>query len=149
MVAQGMREPMPSADEPGWHTINAGSHLTMMFHPNRQLAGREQDGNVRRTIVVALAGQEEQSLRFDPFDLDPHYHIRPVRGEGQIPLEVAEGQNPLEATLAWFERQPYRFRDLLGKAENVEVAMLVTNVSLANAAHQIRWLNDNYERVAA
>jgi hypothetical protein len=46
-----------------------------MFHPNRQLLGREQDGIERPSIVVAVAGKREQALRFDPFSVGSHYHI--------------------------------------------------------------------------
>ena len=51
----------------GWHQINAGPHLHVMFHPNRQLRGREVDGIERPSIVVAVVGKCEQALRFDPF----------------------------------------------------------------------------------
>jgi hypothetical protein len=91
---QRMQQTMPE-DGGGWHQVEAGPHLHVMFHPNRQLLGREQDGIERPSIVVAVAGKREQALRFDPFSVGSHYHIRPsVRGR-QIPLWVEEGQKPL------------------------------------------------------
>ena len=58
-------------DGGGWHRINAGPHLHVMFHPNRQLLGREADGVLRKSIVVAVVGKSEQALRFDPFPVAP------------------------------------------------------------------------------
>ncbi len=42
-------------DGNGWHQIQAGPHLHVMFHPDRKLLGRE-DGIERPSIVVAVAG---------------------------------------------------------------------------------------------
>jgi hypothetical protein len=42
---QRMQQTMPE-DGGGWHQINAGPHLHVMFHPNRRLLGREADGIV-------------------------------------------------------------------------------------------------------
>ena len=102
-----IQQTMPE-DGGGWHQINAGPHLHVMFHPNRQLLGREADGVERPSIVVAVAGKREQALRFDPFSMGSHYHIRPGLA-GQIPLGVTEGQSPLDAALAFFQK-PLRFR---------------------------------------
>src|SRR6201988_4218728 len=90
---QRMQQTMPE-DGGGWHHVNAGPHLHIMFHPNRQLLGRESDEIVRPSIVVAVAGKREQALRFDPFSVGSHYHIRPGLAD-QIPLPVAEGQSSL------------------------------------------------------
>src|SRR6516162_10359422 len=136
---QRMQQTMPE-DGGGWHNVNAGPHLHIMFHPNRQLLGREPDEIVRPSIVVAVAGKREQALRFDPFSMGAHYHIRPGLA-AQIPLPVAEGQTPLDATLAFFER-PLRFRGLLALAEEDEVAVQLRDEELRNAANQIRVLND-------
>jgi len=134
-----MQATMPE-DGGGWRQINAGPYLHVMFHPNRQLLGREQDGVVRTSIVVAVAGKREQALRFDPFSMGSHYHIRPsVRGR-QLPLWVEEGQQPLEIALAFFEK-PLRFRGLLAQAEEDEVASRLNDADLASAARQIRELN--------
>jgi len=40
---QRMQQTMPE-DGDGWHQINAGPHLHIMFHPNRQLLGRWRAG---------------------------------------------------------------------------------------------------------
>jgi hypothetical protein len=60
------QQTMPE-DRTGWHQINAGPHLEVLFHPNRRPGGREPDQIVRPSIVVAVAGKREQALRFDPF----------------------------------------------------------------------------------
>ena len=133
---QRMQQTMPE-DGDGWHQINAGPHLHIMFHPNRQLLGRESDGIVRRSIVVAVAGKREQALRFDPFSVGSHYHIRPTFRGRQIPLWVEEGQKPLEVALKFFEK-PLRFRGLLAQAEEDEVALRLDDADLARAARQIR-----------
>src|SRR5215467_7801388 len=52
-------------DRSGWHQIDAGAQLKVMFHPNRRLACREPDQIERPSIVVAVAGNREQALRFD------------------------------------------------------------------------------------
>src|SRR6202047_1781170 len=135
---QRMQQTMPE-DGGGWHHVNAGAHLHIMFHPNRQLLGREPDNIERPSIVVAVAGKREQALRFDPFSMGSHYHIRPGLAE-QIPLPVAEGQSPLDATLAFFEK-PLRFRGLLALAEEDEVASQLRDEELKNAARQIRALS--------
>jgi len=108
-----------------------------MFHPNRQLLGREPDDIERPSIVVAVAGKREQALRFDPFSVGSHYHIRPSRRGRQIPLWVEEGQKPLDLALAFFEK-PLRFRGLLAQAEEDEVASQLNDADLAGAARQIR-----------
>jgi hypothetical protein len=102
-----MQQTMPE-DRSGWHQIDAGPRLEILFHPDRRPAGREPDEIKRTSIVVAVAGKREQALRFDPFSMGAHYHIRPGLA-AQIPLPVAEGQSPLDATLAFFEK-PLRFR---------------------------------------
>jgi len=112
---QRAQQTMPE-DGGGWHRIDAGPHLHMMFHPNRQLLGREADGVLRKSIVVAVTGKREQALRFDPFSVGSHYHIRPSLRGRQIPLWVEEGQKPLEVALKFFE-MPLRFRGLLAQAE--------------------------------
>ena len=114
-----MPQTMPE-DGGGWHRINAGPHLHVMFHPNRQLAGREPDDIERPSIVVAVAGKPEQALRFDPFSAGSHYHIRPSLRGRQIPLWVEQGQKPLDVALAFFEK-PLRFRGLLAQAEQLVV----------------------------
>src|SRR5215475_14736587 len=133
---QRMQQTMPE-DGGGWHRINAGPHLHMMFHPNRHLLGREPDGVLRKSIVVAVAGKPEQALRFDPFSVVSHYHIRPSLRGRQIPLWVEEGQKPLDVALAFFEK-PLRFRGLLAQAEEREAASLVDDADLIRAARQIR-----------
>jgi hypothetical protein len=133
-----MQQTMPE-DRNGWHQIDAGPHLEVLFHPNRLPGGREPDQIERPSIVVAVAGKREQALRFDPFSMGAHYHIRPGLAE-QIPLPVAEGQSPLDATMAFFEK-PLRFRGLLALAEEDEVASQLRNEELNNAASQIRALS--------
>jgi hypothetical protein len=133
-----MQQSMPE-DRSGWHRIDAGPHLEILFHPDRRLAGREPDQVKRPSIVVAVAGKCEQALRFDPFSMGAHYHIRPGLAE-QIPLPLAEGQNPLDAVLAFFEK-PLRFRGLVALAEEDEVASQLRDDELKNAAGQIRGLS--------
>src|SRR6267378_1188285 len=133
-----MHQTMPE-DRSGWHQIDAGPHLEVLFHPDRRPAGREADQIERPSIVVAVAGKREQALRFDPFSMGAHYHIRPGLAE-QIPLLLAEGQSPLDATMAFFEK-PLRFRGLLALAEEDEVASQLRNEELKNAASEIRALS--------
>ena len=133
---QRMQQTMPE-DGDGWHQVKAGPHLHIMFHPNRQLLGREPDGVLRKSIVVAVTGKREQALRFDPFSVGSHYHIRPNFRGRQIPLWVEEGQKPLEVALRFFEK-PLRFRGLLAQAEEDEVASKLDDADLARAARQIR-----------
>ena len=127
-------------DGGGWHRINARPHLHIMFHPNRQLLGREPDGVLRKSIVVAVTGKSEQALRFDPFSAGSHYHIRPTFRGRQIPLWVEEGQKPLDVALRFFEK-PLRFRGLLAQAEEDEVASKLDDADLTRAARQIRELD--------
>ena len=143
MSEQPQPERVPATmpeDGGGWHQINAGPHLHVMFHPNRQLLGREPDGVLRKSIVVAVTGKREQALRFDPFSAGSHYHIRPTFRGRQIPLWVEEGQKPLEVALKFFEK-PLRFRGLLAQAEEDDVASRLDDVDLARAARQIRELD--------
>ena len=135
---QRMQQTMPE-DGAGWHQVGAGPHLHIMFHPNRQLLGREADGIERPSIVVAVAGKREQALRFDPFSAGSHYHIRPSLRGRQIPLWVEEGQKPLDVALEFFEK-PLRFRGLLAQAEEDAVALRLDDAALASAARRIREL---------
>jgi hypothetical protein len=134
-------------DKSGWHRIDAGQHLDVLFHPDRRLAGREADQIRRPSIVVAVTGKREQALRFDPFSMGAHYHIRPGLAE-QIPLPLAEGQTPLEATMAFFEK-PLRFRGLLALAEEDDIASRLRDDELKNAAAQIRALSAAHTEAAA
>ena len=145
MQGPRMQQTMPE-DRSGWHQIDAGPHLEVLFHPDRRLAGRD-DQIERPSIVVAVAGKREQALRFDPFSMGAHYHIRPGLAE-QIPLPVAEGQSPLDATLGFFEK-PLRFRGLLALAEEDEVASQLRDDELKNAASQIRALSAAAHKGAA
>jgi hypothetical protein len=135
---QRARQIMPE-EGGGWHHVNAGPHLRVMFHPNRQLLGREPDDIERPSIVVAVVGEREQALRFDPFSVGSHYHIRPSQRGKQIPLWVEEGQKPLDVVLAFFEK-PLRFRGVLAQAEEDDVASQLEDADLASAARQIREL---------
>ncbi|MGA8550247.1 MAG: hypothetical protein WB678_08425 [Stellaceae bacterium] len=139
-----MQQKMPE-DRSGWQQIDAGPHLEILFHPDRRLAGRE-DQITRPSIVVAVAGKGEQALRFDPFSMGAHYHIRPGLAE-QIPLPLAEGQAPLEATMAFFEK-PLRFRGLLALAEEDDVAARLRDEELKDAAGQIRALSAAHKGAA-
>ena len=130
-----MQQTMPE-DRSGWHLINAGRHIEILFHPDRRPVGREPDQIERPSIVVAVAGKREQALRFDPFSMGAHYHIRPGLAD-QIPLPMAEGQSPLDATMAFFEK-PLRFRGLLALAEEDAAASQLRDEELKNAASQIR-----------
>ena len=141
-----MQQPMPE-DRSGWHQIDAGPSLEILFHPDRRLAGREPDEVKRPSIVVAVTGKREQALRFDPFSMGAHYHIRPGLAP-QIPLPVADGQSPLDAILAFFEK-PLRFRGLLALAEEDEVASGLRDEELRNAASQIRALSSAAHQDAA
>ena len=141
------QQTMPE-DGGGWHQVNAGPHLHIMFHPNRQLLGREPDDIVRKSIVVAVAGKREQALRFDPFSMGSHYHIRPSLRGRQLPLWVEEGQKPLDVALAFFEK-PLRFRGLLSQAEERNAASLVDDADLSRAARQIRELDAAAHKPAA
>lgn len=133
-----IQQTMPE-DRSGWHRIDAGPYVEVLFHPDRRLAGREPDQIRRPSIVVAVVGKSQQALRFDPFSMGAHYHIRPGLA-AQIPLPLAEGQTPLDATMAFFEK-PLRFRGLLALAEEDTVASQLRDEELKNAASQIRALN--------
>jgi hypothetical protein len=125
-----IQQAMPE-DRSGGHQIDAGPYLEILFHPDRRSADREPDQIGRPSIMVAVAGKREQALRFDPFSMGAHYHIRPGLAE-QIPLPVAEAQTPLDATLQFFEK-PLRFRGLLALAEEDEVASLLRDEGLKSA----------------
>ena len=133
-----IQQTMPE-DRSGWYQIDAGPHLEVLFHPNRRLVGREPDQIERPSIVVSVVGKREQALRFDPFSIGAHFHIRPGLAE-RIPLPLADSQNPLDATMAFFER-PLRFRGLLALAEEDGVAAQLRDEELKNAASQIRRLS--------
>lgn len=141
---KGQREAMPEEGD-GWVRIEAGSRLDVLYHPER--LGHD-DGILRKSIDVALRGKREQALRFDPFSVGAHYHIGPVPGEGQIPLPIADGQTPLEASLVFFE-DGMRFRQLLADAEKDDNAGDgVTDADLARAAEQIRSVDAEHQATA-
>lgn len=127
-------------DRDGWHQIDAGAKLEILFHPDRRLRDREPDNIVRPSIVVAVAGKREQALRFDPFSMGAHYHIRPGLAP-QILLPLADQQRPLDAVLAFFEK-PLRFRGLLALAEEDDVAAQLSDDELRNAGRQIRAISN-------
>ncbi len=141
---QPMQQPMPDGE--GWHEIDTGPHLRMMFHPNRR--GRMADEIERPSIVVALAGQQTQLIRLDPFSQGAHYHIRPTPGGRQLPLDVNDGQTPLAAALSFLD-EPDRFRGLLAAAEAADVAARVQDAELRSAAQQIRSIEAAAGRVPA
>src|SRR5436305_6026916 len=116
--------------------MNAGQPVVVLIHPILRAGGRDPDQIIRHSIVVAVAGNREQALRFDPFSMGAHYHIRPGLAE-QIPLPIKEGQSPLDAAMAFFEK-PLRFRGLLALAEEDDVASGLRDEELKSAASQIR-----------
>ncbi|MDO8407671.1 MAG: hypothetical protein Q7S95_00330 [bacterium] len=135
MTTDRPRDTMP-VGEPGYHTIDAGPYLHVMFNKDRSRA-HEPAGIVRPSIVIAAAGSTEQAIRLDPFSVGPHYHIQPVGGLGQISLEVEEGSTPLEAALTCFD-YPDQLRALLIEAEEHEVADCVDDEHIVAVATQIR-----------
>lgn len=141
-----MQQTMPE-DTAGWHRIDAGPQLEILFHPDRRPMGRVPDEVVRPSIVVAVAGKREQALRFDPFSMGAHYHIRPGLAP-QIPLPLDEGESPLDATMAFFEK-PLRFRGLLAMAEEDGVAAQLRDEQLRQAAGQIRAISAAHKSSAA
>ena len=141
-----MQQTMPE-DTAGWHRIDGGPELEILFHPDRRLMGRAPDEVVRPSIVVAVAGKREQALRFDPFSMGAHYHIRPGLAP-QIPLPLEDGQSPLDATMAFFEK-PLRFRGLLAMAEEDAVAARLHDEQLQQAAGQIRAISAAHKSSAA
>lgn len=68
-----------------------------------------------------------------------HYHIRPGLAP-QIPLPLADGRSPLDATMAFFEK-PLRFRGLPALAEEDAAAARLGDNELKRAAAQIRALS--------
>jgi hypothetical protein len=144
---QRMQQTMPE-EGGGWHRVNAGPHLHIMFNPNRQLLGRQPDEIERTSILVAVAGKREQALRFDPFSVGSHYHIRPSQRGRQIPLWLEEGQMPLDVALAFFEK-PLRFRGLLAQADEDAVAAQLDDADLVGAARQIRQLYASARHITA
>ena len=60
-----------------------------------------------------------------------------ANGPAEIRLRMADGQSPLDATMAFFEK-PLRFRGLLALAEEDDVASRLGDEELKNAAGQIR-----------
>ena len=133
---QRMQQTMPEEGD-GWHRVNAGPHLNIMFNPKR--LGRQPDKIERPSILVAVAGKREQALRFDPFSVGSHYHIHPSQRGRQIPLWVEEGQTPLDVALAFFDK-PLRLRGLLSQAEEDDVASQLDDADLVSAAGRIRHL---------
>jgi len=91
------------------------------------------------TVGPLAVSRTRSCARFDPFSMGAHYHIRPGIAE-QIPLPVAVGQSPLEATMAFFEK-PLRFRGLLALADEDDVALQLRDEELKFAASQIRALS--------
>ena len=85
-------------------------------------------------------------MRFDPFSMGAHYHIRPGMAD-QIPLPLPEGSRPIDATLEFFEK-PLRFRGLLALAEEDAVAAQLRDADLLGAARQIRDLYAAAQRSA-
>jgi hypothetical protein len=47
-----MQQTMPE-DRSGWHHIDAGPHLEVLFHPDRRLTGREPDSGVGEEAEAA------------------------------------------------------------------------------------------------
>jgi hypothetical protein len=138
---QRMQQTMPEEDG-GWHRVNAGLHLHIMFNPNR--LGRQPDEIERPSILVAVVDKREQALRFDPFSVGSHYHIRPSQRGRQIPLWVEEGQTPLDVALAFFDK-PLRLRGLLAQADEDDVASQLDDADLVSAARQIRHLYASHD----
>ena len=110
-----MQQTMPE-DRSGWHQIDAGPHLEILFHPDRTLARPEPDEIERPSIVVAVTGKREQALRFDPFSMGAHFHIRPGlarRSRFRLPRGRARSTRPWlssrsRCASAAFSRSPRR-----------------------------------------
>src|SRR6266851_428817 len=68
-----MQQTMPE-DRSGWHHIDAGPHLEVLFHPDRRLAGRDDQ--------IPLPVAEAQS----PLDAIMAFFEKPLRFRGLLAL---------------------------------------------------------------
>ena len=132
---QRLQEITPEEGQ-GWHSVDAGPELDVLFHTNRPLPGRAEDGIRRPSIVVAVKGRTGQILRFDPFDEDGHYHVRPTQADTPFPLLMDDGASPLETALSFFNI-PESFRRLLIEAGEPEVAARVADEDLMGVPAQV------------
>lgn len=132
-------------DRTGWHVIDAGPKLEVLFHPDRKLAGRNDEVE-RPSIVVAVAGKREQALRFDPFSMGAHYHIRPGLAD-QIPL-AADGKDHLNTALVFFDK-PLRFRGVLAMADEDQVAADLKDEDIRGVTGQIERIYVNHRATTA
>ena len=132
-MAERMQQTMP---EPGWVSVDAGKHLDVLFHKNRR-QGVRVDDIVRPSIIVGVPGKKHQVIRLDPFSVEGHYHVLPTQHDTPIPFLPVEGQTCLETALGFFDA-PDRFRALLVRAHDAQVAREVTDEELMGVARQIR-----------
>ena len=86
---QRMQQTMPEEDG-GWHRVNAGPHLHIMFNPNR--LGRQSDEIKRPSIVVAVAGKREQALRSIPSAWEAIITSVRVSVAGRFPFGLKKGR---------------------------------------------------------
>ena len=123
---------MPSHNERGWYPVEACDKLDVRFSPKeRAIAVAVANGRPRRRII---------RVRFDLSET-PQYRVLPRPGDMPTPLAVPEGQEPLEAALAFFV-QTHKLRELLlrAKVSQPEVAQ-IPFARLQHAAAHIRHIN--------
>ena len=74
-----MQQTMPE-DRTGWHLINAGPDIEILFHPDRRPVGREPDQIERAYREIGHKRRVTRHLHLPPFLIEPVDEIDAVSG---------------------------------------------------------------------
>ena len=92
--------------------------------------GNNPDQGVSIQVRGEVDGQDTELLRFDCFEIAPHYHYAPARENTQVMLDPVVSGNPI----GWsFEQIGTRLPAMLTKAGYPEIATRVNATSLMEA----------------
>ncbi|MCE2403971.1 MAG: hypothetical protein J4F43_02315 [Dehalococcoidia bacterium] len=123
--------------EIGSTRINAGTVEFALHHRNidgGKVGASNPDQGVCIQVMAEVNGRETELLRFDCFDVVPHYHYGPQKKNERYNLDVTTAGNPIGWTIAQFRE---RLAQMIVRAGYKEVAETIDGPTVAGALEQV------------
>ena len=123
--------------EIGGARINAGAVEFALHHRNidgGKVGASNPDQGVCIQVMAEVNGKETELLRFDCFDVVPHYHYGPEKNNERHNLDVTTAGNPIGWTMTQFRE---RLLEMIVKAGYEDVADAIDRRTVASALDEV------------
>ena len=123
--------------EIGGTRVNAGAVEFALHHRNidgGKVGVSNPDQGVCIQVVAQIKGKETELLRFDCFDLVPHYHYGPEKKNERHNLDVTTAGNPIGWTVTQFRE---RLPEMIAKAGYEDVAKALDGDTVASKLDEV------------